>query len=87
MEEILQKVVKAGIDGIECYHYTVNTKEKNDYLVNYAKKNNLLISGGSDFHHVNDIEKMRESNMIPIPEITFKKIKIALNKNKINKIK
>ena len=78
MEKILKKCVNANIDGIECYHYTVNSKEKCDYLLNYAKKNNLLISGGSDFHKVNDIQSVREKKMIKIPEKIFKTIKSKL---------
>lgn len=78
MEKILKKCVNANIDGIECYHYTVNSKEKCNYLLNYAKKNNLLISGGSDFHKVNDIQSVREKKMIKIPEKIFKTIKSKL---------
>ena len=37
------------LDGIECYHSTFS-KDEMDMLVKYANDNNLLISGGSDFH-------------------------------------
>lgn len=37
------------IDGIECY-YTLFSKEQTQFLLNYCRKNNLLISGGSDYH-------------------------------------
>lgn len=37
------------LDGIECYHSTFS-KDEMDMLVKYANDNNLLISGGSDYH-------------------------------------
>ena len=42
------------IDGIECYHTTFN-QTQTDYLLNFANKNNLLISGGSDYHGTNKL--------------------------------
>lgn len=37
------------IDGFECYHSSFS-EEQIDYIVNYCKGKNLLMSGGSDFH-------------------------------------
>ena len=71
MDEIMQKCVKKGIDGIECYHYTVDSKEKNARLVDFAKQNKLLITGGSDFHCKNDVQQTREKNMLKIPDTIF----------------
>lgn len=53
--ELLEKldVMKAfGIRGMECYYSRYNMEEIN-FLVETAKKNNLLISGGSDYHGTN----------------------------------
>lgn len=36
-------------DGIEAVYYQ-NTPKDTEYFINYARNNNLLISGGSDFH-------------------------------------
>lgn len=36
-------------DGFECYHSEFKSEESH-YLSNYCKENNLLMSGGSDFH-------------------------------------
>lgn len=47
VEQILEEA-KPYIDGIEIYND--NTKEETEFLYNYAKKNNLLISVGSDYH-------------------------------------
>ena len=37
------------LDGIECFHPSANQEQRN-ILVDYAKRNNLYISGGSDYH-------------------------------------
>ena len=41
-----------GIKGLECYYSRYNEAEE-EFLVNCAKRNNLLISGGSDYHGTN----------------------------------
>ena len=38
------------LDGIECFHPSSENDNKIDILVNYTRKNNLFISGGSDYH-------------------------------------
>ena len=37
------------IDGIECFHPSANQEQRN-ILVDYAKNNDLYMSGGSDYH-------------------------------------
>ena len=37
------------LDGIECFHPSANQEQRN-ILVEYAKNNNIYISGGSDYH-------------------------------------
>ena len=37
------------LDGIECFHPSANENQMK-ILVDYAKKNNMYISGGSDYH-------------------------------------
>ena len=41
---------EAELDGIECFHPSSADDNKKDILVDYARKNNLYISGGSDYH-------------------------------------
>lgn len=38
------------LDGIECFHPSSVDYDKDKILVEYARKNNLYISGGSDYH-------------------------------------
>lgn len=52
-EDFLDKIYEENdFDGVECF-YTTFTKEQSDYLVNFAHRRNLLISGGSDYHGLN----------------------------------
>ena len=37
------------LDGVECFHPSAD-EDRMKTLVEYAKKHNLYISGGSDFH-------------------------------------
>ncbi|MFA5577200.1 MAG: PHP domain-containing protein [Tissierellaceae bacterium] len=41
--------IEKGIDGIECIH-SKHSKDDTSYLQEIAKNNNLIITGGSDFH-------------------------------------
>ena len=41
---------EAELDGIECFHPSSADDNKKDILVDYARKNHLYISGGSDYH-------------------------------------
>lgn len=43
---------KYNIDGLECY-YSLFTQEQTDNLIELSRKNNLYISGGTDFHGTN----------------------------------
>jgi hypothetical protein len=47
-EEILE-YLKDKVDGIEVYHSTANAEYKKT-LLEFCKDNNLLVSGGSDYH-------------------------------------
>ena len=48
--ELLHELIGAGkLDGIECYHYSA-TKQQQQKLVSLARENDLIITGGSDFH-------------------------------------
>lgn len=46
---LLKDMIKCGLQGIEVYHYS-HTKEEMDFYEKVAHDNNLLISGGSDYH-------------------------------------
>ncbi len=48
----LEKMIKCGIQGLECYYSRYSIQEI-EFLKNCAQKHNLLISGGSDYHGSN----------------------------------
>ena len=47
-EALLDRLVGLGLNGVEVWHPSAN-KERTDMLYAYAKKNKLLMVGGSDF--------------------------------------
>ena len=48
----LETMIGFGIRGLECYYSRYNFEEIN-FLVKCAERNDLLISGGSDYHGTN----------------------------------
>ena len=51
--QLLKDLVNTySIDGIECMHSEF-TEDEIEYLLDFARKNNYYISGGSDYHGVN----------------------------------
>lgn len=51
-EQQLQLLIEAGLQGIECY-YSAYDEEQVESLLEVARKHNLLVSGGSDYHGKN----------------------------------
>lgn len=49
LEETVARLKEAGLDGLECY-YPKHTQEMVGHYLDLAKKYQLHISGGSDFH-------------------------------------
>lgn len=49
MEFLEMLVSEYDIDGIECFHPVISKENRTKYM-EFAKKNNLFISAGSDFH-------------------------------------
>ena len=57
IEELVNQLMACGINGIEAI-YSTHHQDQEDFLINLAQKNQLLISGGTDFHGITkpDIE-------------------------------
>ena len=70
----LNELCNLGIQGLECF-YSRYTNEQEDFLLQSARKNNLLISGGSDYHGLNKTialgELGAESPDIKIQQLTI----------------
>lgn len=50
--ERFKQMKEYGIKGLECYYSRYN-KDEIEFLTNFAKENDMLISGGSDYHGTN----------------------------------
>lgn len=74
MMDILNNL-KDEVDGIECYHYTTQDSEKRQLLLDFCKQNNLMCSGGSDFHYNIDGHYKSHLNELNIPAKYFDLIK------------
>ena len=67
----LETMIECGIQGLECYYSRYSTEEC-EFLVKCAKENNLLISGGSDWHGTN--------KTVPIGRLNTEDIEIDSDK-------
>ena len=76
VEEMIKDFKELGLDGIEALHST-HTREQEDILINLARDNDLLITGGSDFHgHVKpDIKLGIGKGNMKIPYSIYENIK------------
>ena len=48
-EKTIRRLVKAGVDGMECF-YSSHTERETEYFLRLAEELGILVSGGSDFH-------------------------------------
>ena len=58
----LEELIKLGIDGIECF-YPEHKKKYSKKLVELSKYNNLIITGGSDFHDNKKYKKQKHGHI------------------------
>ena len=68
-EEFLTKLktlIDCGIKGLECY-YSRYSKNEIEFLVKCANENNLLITGGSDYHGTNKDIPLGKQNIDNTP--------------------
>ena len=70
---IIDDVVAMGIDGLEVYYPNMNDPKK-EKIVNKIKENNLISTGGSDFHGFYSDNKLGDVN---VPEIVLSELKRA----------
>jgi len=83
LDELLAHLAKVGLAGIEAY-YTENTEEDNRNLVKLAIKNDLLATGGSDFHgsFKTNIDIGTGYGNLKIPYAILERLKVELVKHK-----
>jgi predicted metal-dependent phosphoesterase TrpH len=54
-----KQLVEAGLDGIEVYHRDNNQAEQ-EQLIEFARKNQLAVTGSSDYHGNGKLNKLAE---------------------------
>ena len=80
IENFLDKLYnEVALNGIECF-YTTFSEEQTNYLLDFVKKRNLLISGGSDYHGAN-----KENHNLGVGRGNLKISKDIINNYKIEK--
>ncbi len=67
IEERVVRLKGEGLMGLECY-YSKYTPEQQEIMLSLAKKYNLLVTAGSDYHGKNKSVKLGETNS-PSPEV------------------
>lgn len=74
MWQLIKEVVSQKIDGVEVYHHFHDEPLKKELAV-YCQKNNLLITGGSDFHGPSHFDYLGKSGL---SEADWEKLKRVL---------
>ncbi len=61
IEEVVKELKPYGLAGLECY-YSIYNEEEINKLVDIAKRNDLFVSVGSDYHGANKTVKLGETS-------------------------
>ena len=82
LEQLIVQLMDCGLSGLEAI-YTANSIEDEQYVRTLASRNNLLISGGSDYHGSNKphISIGTGRGNLRIPETILVSLERALSKH------
>ena len=75
-DEVIQGLVEAGMDGIECYHTKHPTATTERYL-KIADRFHLLVTGGSDCHGMNKGKPLIGTVKVPYEYLEKLKARVA----------
>jgi predicted metal-dependent phosphoesterase TrpH len=75
-DEIIPGLVRAGMDGIECFH-TKHTPAASERYVSLAKELGVLVTGGSDCHGLNKGKPLIGTVKLPYEYVEQLKATIA----------
>jgi predicted metal-dependent phosphoesterase TrpH len=78
-DDIIPDLVKAGLDGIECFHTKHSTVMAERYL-EIAEKYDLLVTGGSDCHGFSKKQPLIGTVKLPCEHVEKMKAKVAERK-------
>jgi predicted metal-dependent phosphoesterase TrpH len=80
VDEIIPALVRAGLDGVECFH-TRHTATSSAHYVRLAKELGVLITGGSDCHGLNKGKPLIGTVKLPYEYVEQLKAAIARRKS------
>ncbi len=82
VERIIEKLKPLGLKGLECY-YCLYTEDEIEKLKSIAKKHNLFISAGSDYHGKNKKTGMKELSKDKVLDLNTEQVTLinAIKKN------
>lgn len=85
LEDAIAGLVAEGLDGIEAYYPTHSKKQKKMFL-EMAKRNNLIVTGGSDYHgNVRPGTTLAGGKNVSVPDVLLQmKERAAQNREKHN---
>lgn len=75
-DAVIPPVVKAGLDGIECFHTKHSTSTSERYL-ELADRYKLLVTGGSDCHGMSKGRPLIGTIKLPYQHVELLKIAVA----------
>ena len=75
-DEVIETMVNAGLDGIECFH-TKHSTGATEYYLEMADKYNLLVTGGSDCHGMSKGKPVMGTVKLPYQHVEKLKAKAA----------
>lgn len=78
-DEIIPELVAAGLQGFEAYH-TDHTSQQRRRYIKMAKKYNLLVTGGSDYHGPDNMKDIEIGNAVCDFAVVDQLRKLAENK-------
>ena len=62
-EAVTKYFVEIGVDGMECFPPKHHQDENSGYFYDFAKKHNLYVTSGSDYHGSKDPEVLPGDNI------------------------
>ncbi|MDF2441615.1 MAG: 3,5-nucleoside bisphosphate phosphatase [Abditibacteriota bacterium] len=76
-EAIMRRFVELGLRGVETYYWTYNAEEA-AHMRAWAKRYNLLESGGSDFHGARKPNQLGTTQLGPVPDDVLTALKARI---------
>jgi predicted metal-dependent phosphoesterase TrpH len=80
-DQIVPELAQAGLAGIEA-HYISHNRDQTRHYVNLAKKNGLLVTGGSDYHGFKSGREVKIGDLAIPDELVEKLRDEYLHRNK-----